>query len=205
MDLIDFFLGKLAPHICLGCGREDAVLCAVCEEYFPPPLEQLEIKGVETVHAATIYEGIAKDLVWQLKFRGARAAADVMARAMAPLIADKTGAVIIPVPTATRRVRQRGFDQAKLLAKRISKRTGLQYGAYLRRHGQTHQVGASREQRLIQLSGAFSVKRPAALCRRRVILVDDVTTTGATLEAAAAAVSAAGAGRVEAVVFGQVE
>jgi ComF family protein len=202
MHLLDKLTGMLAPHICLGCGWEGALLCQECEGLFPPPLENTVVTGIEAVRAATIYEGIAKDLVWKLKFGGAREAADIMAGVMVPLTPQDPEAIIVPVPTAARRVRQRGFDQAKLLAKLLSRRSGMRYVDCLRRHGQTHQVGASREQRLRQLAEAFSLKKKP---QESIILVDDVLTTGATLETAGAVVRAGGATHVEAAVFGQVE
>jgi ComF family protein len=154
------------------------------------------------VAAATPYETIAKDLVWQLKFQGAQAAASVMAELMAGLLrpADSQQ-FIVPVPTATRRVRQRGYDQAKLLARQLAKRTGLRYMDCLRRQGQAHQVGSSRQQRLQQLQTAFRLKSGYDMRERQVILVDDVLTTSATLEAAAEVLKIAGVRYVDAIVF----
>jgi ComF family protein len=113
----------------------------------------------------------------------------------------QSDAVLVPVPTATSRVRARGYDQSKLLARAVARRQSLPVLNCLARHGQTHQVGATRQQRLSQLSTAFRVIRPARLAGRHVILVDDVTTTGATLELAAQKLLAAGARRVDAVTF----
>lgn len=158
----------------------------------------------------TVYDGVAKDLIWQLKFHGAQAAAEVMARHMAPLLSDIYGsttsrlAVLVPVPTATSRARHRGYDQARLLARELSRQTGLPYADCLRRSGQTHQVGASRVQRLKQLQTAFRVKASRFLpVSDTVILVDDVLTTGATLESAAAVLEQTGRCSIDAVVFAQ--
>ncbi|HVX48436.1 MAG TPA: phosphoribosyltransferase family protein [Candidatus Saccharimonadales bacterium] len=160
---------------------------------------------VNLVRAATIYDSFAKDLVWRLKFQGARAAARVMAKHMVPLIERDASVVIVPIPTATRRARQRGFDQAYLITRHLARTTGLCATACLRRDGQTHQVGASRKQRLSQLESAFALKRKTDLRGRRVILVDDVMTTGATIEAAAAVIRMAKPSSIEAVVFAQAD
>jgi len=97
-------------------------------------------------------------------------------------------------------VRIRGYDQSQLIAKRLAKQLGLPYCRLLRRVGQTRQVGASRQQRKEQIQHAF---QPTGnkLTSQRVIVVDDILTTGATLEAAAAALKQAGASHVTAVVF----
>lgn len=203
--LLDTIIGMLAPHACVGCGQEGALLCSECGYILSDPAAYSVRGSLDTIRTATSYEGFARDLVWQLKFRGARAAADVMTRHMEPLVPADAGAIVIPVPTATRRVRQRGFDQAKLLARQLSRRTGLRYLDCLRRYGQTHQVGASREQRLTQLAGAFRAKKDVDLRNRRVVLVDDVLTTGATLETAAGVLTNLGANQVDAIVFAQAE
>jgi len=156
------------------------------------------------VRVGTIYEDTAKDLIWQLKLAGAQAAARTMAVYLAPLIKQtRTDVILVPVPTATGRIRQRGYDQAKLLARALARQTNLLYGDYLARHGQAHQHATSRQERLTQLARAFRAKRPNLIRDVHIMLVDDVTTTGATLEAAATALRVAGAHCVEAIVFAQ--
>jgi ComF family protein len=108
---------------------------------------------------------------------------------------------IVPVPTATGRVRQRGFGHSELLAKQISYRLKLPYRPLLRRLGQSRQLGATREIRLKQLDGRFAVRSVDSVRNKNVLLVDDVLTTGGTLIAATKALRAAGAGRVDALLF----
>jgi len=108
---------------------------------------------------------------------------------------------LVHIPTATRRVRQRGHDHALLLAHHLSRLAGIESVTHLARTGQAHQVGSSRAERLRQLQNAF---RPAGpLKGKNIILVDDVLTTGATLEAAARELKRAGARTVSALVFAQ--
>lgn len=150
-----------------------------------------------------MYEGVAKSLVWRLKFGSARAASGEMAKMIADKYNLSASTLLVPVPTATSRKRLRGYDQAQLLAREIARIERVPYHNGLRRLGQHKQVGASRRQRLTQLDSAFRVSGKSLLKGAHIVLIDDVVTTGATLEAAAKTLKAAGAKRVEAIVFAQ--
>ncbi|HET8709331.1 MAG TPA: phosphoribosyltransferase family protein [Candidatus Saccharimonadales bacterium] len=153
------------------------------------------------MYVATAYQGVAKDAVWKLKFEGAQAAAHDMATVMAALLPVDAVTLLVPAPTATSHIRRRGYDQARLLARAVAKQTGLPHAPCLVRLGQQRQVGANRQQRFEQLAGAFRLAAGYDVTGKTILLVDDVLTTGATLEAAAAVLKQAGARRVEAVVF----
>ena len=221
MSLLDQLLAILAPHTCVGCGRENTLLCSTCAGQLVLPVDRcyrchkLTVQAdtclacrqhshLRSVQSAYRYQGAAKELVWKLKSAGAQAAAKQMAnqilRHCPPLPA---AAIIVPVPTATSRVRRRGYDQAELLARQLAAATGLRYMSCLVRTGQAEQVGAGREQRLSQLTAAFRAGQLPAIQGQHLILIDDVVTTGATLEAAAKTLQAAGADRVDALVFAQ--
>lgn len=220
MSIIDDILALIAPHECLRCGSEGSLLCGDCDLTLPiVPMRCYRCRKVSewsivckkcrsssrlsSVVVTNVYQGAVKELVWQLKFAGAIAATVPMARRMLPILARFSDAIIVPAPTASRRVRQRGYDQAVLLARRLARRSGMRYENILRRVSQTHQVGSSRSQRLRQQKGAFRVTRSSRISGAHIILIDDVITTGATLEAAAACLRAAGASRVDAIVYAQ--
>src|SRR5690606_4610832 len=101
----------------------------------------------------------------------------------------------------TGHVRMRGFDHARRIASGLSRHTGLRHVPALARLGQHRQVGSRRQERLVSLDGAFRLRHGYLVRDARVLLVDDVLTTGATLEAAARTLKAAGAASVDAAVF----
>lgn len=109
--------------------------------------------------------------------------------------------IIIPVTTATSRIRRRGYDHTKLLARELAHLNHLSYQNHLIRLNQTRQVGSSRQTRQQQLLGAFRVLHPRKIAGKDVLLVDDVLTSGATLEEAARVLKSAGVRHVAAVVF----
>ena len=217
MTFIDTILSKLAPYECLSCGTEGSLACSACLNKFLVDYEEcyrcrrhsagsltctacLGASSIYRAQAATIYESAAKDLVWRLKSSGAQAAAHTMAVQMAPLISPHV-TLIIPAPTASSRVRERGYDQSRLLARQLSKLSGLPWADCLTRTGQAHQVGSDKDHRLQQLQTAFRAKNTALLNDAHVLVVDDVMTTGATIEVTSRVVVNAGARRVEALAF----
>lgn len=109
--------------------------------------------------------------------------------------------LVVPVPTATERVRQRGFDHARLLAKKVAEQLDLELVVPLRRYGQANQVGARRALRLKQQEGVYQITAPEKVAGRNVLIIDDVVTTGATLRAVTKALRRAGAKRVDALIF----
>lgn len=215
MTLPERLVAIIAPHECVGCGCQGRLLCNLCiPDLVRPPSRCYRCRKVTqhyktcpscrstspltAVYPATSYKDQAETLVKQLKFGSARAGADDIARALQVL----DSGVVVPVMTASSRARRRGYDQAVLIARTYAKLAQLPYAPHLVRQGQTQQVGATRDQRRKQLEGAFRVK--GSVVRKRLILIDDVLTTGATLEAAARTLKAAGAKSVIALVFAQV-
>jgi ComF family protein len=220
MSILDRLLALFAPYDCLDCGAEGALLCLNCQQKLSQPLPQCyrcrqlspdwltcadceEQSPLYSVQACTVYQGAAKTLVWQLKSNGAQAAASLMVHLIQSRLSPEAGTLIVPVPTATNRIRRRGYDQAQLLARELSHRTGLPLANFLVRQRHADQIGATRELRRSQQADAFWVRRPDRLQGAHIILVDDVVTTGATLEAAARTLHAAGVTRIEALVFAQ--
>lgn len=218
--MLDLLLSLVAPHLCLGCGTEGELWCDVCKTSAPPAAERCyrchalspggrtcmtcrRASPLYAVLSATRYEGVPKQLIWKLKFERTMAGARPIADLIATRFEFISDVVMVPVPTSTNRVRQRGYDQTVLITKALARHAPLPFTSALIRLGQQQQHTASRQQRLTQLANAFRVVKPEAIQGKRVMLIDDVITTGATLEAAARALKQAGAKRVSALVFAQ--
>lgn len=222
MKLLERTLTIIAPHRCLICGYEGQILCPWCAADACPALPDrcyrchaltMDSKVCSACHrrsplkhvwVRTEYDGVAKKLIHALKFQRATAAALPIAELIAealPFLPSET--IICHVPTATTRYRQRGYDQAQLIARHVARIKNVHYAPLLARHGQTRQVGARREQRLHQLADAFRPRNTHLITGGSIVLVDDIVTTGATLEAAAKVLKIAGAKRISAAVFAQ--
>jgi predicted amidophosphoribosyltransferase len=213
-------LAIVAPPACVACreplGRADELLCAACLRALPwlrgwrcPScgLPRHRRGGCPAARAAfarswapMAYEGPARALVQALKFRAALPAAGVMAAQLAATLPDELrGGVVVPVPPQRRRRRARGFDPAGALAGGLAARLRLPLRAALVRHDHTgRQTRVGRAAR--RAEGRIDVAAVAPV-GERVLLVDDVHTTGATLDACARALVASGACSVVAVTY----
>ena len=145
------------------------------------------------------YEGPLRQMIHLLKYEGMRPLARPLGSRLFGLL-QQAGLVdlIVPVPLDRSRLRDRGFNQSELLAKELSRASGIAMdAALLRRSRRTEtQTGLSHAQRRQNVQGAFVLRRPQSLSGKRVALVDDVITTGATASACAAVLKRAGAERV---------
>lgn len=152
------------------------------------------------VWSAFPYDGPARELVRELKFRGRVSLAGVMAAQIAALAPpDCLRGVVVPVPLHPAHLRTRGFNHARELALALAERASLPLSDCLRRSGDpAAQVGRGRSARMRAVAGTVTAAGPVPA---RALLVDDVVTTGATLGACAAALGAAGCHDVAALTY----
>lgn len=184
---------ELPPGSCPLCAEPppeatvgDGERCSICRSR-PPTYER--------AFAPYLFGAALADAIHRFKYEDRPHYARPLAVLLAPAVADEVAwaDVIAPVPLHPRRLRQRRYDQAWLLAKEVAAAHGRRAGArLLRRSRYTEaQVGRDRAARRANVDGAFEAS--AEVAGKRVLLVDDVITTGSTLEAAAAAARARGA------------
>ncbi|HFD40131.1 MAG TPA: ComF family protein [Anaerolineae bacterium] len=223
---LDKALDLLFPPRCVACGRLGEWLCADCQrtiEIIPPPVCrfcalplpapgssnsdacprcQTRKQVLDGLVAYAFHNGPLRRAVHELKYSGLRSLARPLGRLMAerwPQLrpADQPFDVIVPVPLHRRRERERGYNQAALLARELGRRLQLPVVEHVltRRRATSRQTDLDAAQRRANVQGAFSC-RSDDLSRQAILLIDDVCTTGSTLEAAGSALKAAGAAAV---------
>ncbi len=202
-------MGPIAGQVCAICGERllgpfavstdpGEPRCGLCRRVEPPFARAV---------AYGSYEGGLRTLIHLLKYEQVRPAANVLGRMLATAIADLkpgfgSGAIVVlPVPLHPVKARQRGFNQAELIARAALKvaeegRLILRTGVLVRLRPTESQIGLTRHQRRENLRGAFGVVKPEEIAGRQVLLVDDVFTTGTTVSECARILRRGGAAKV---------
>lgn len=201
--LLTWISDLLWPRRCVRCGAAGADLCAGCRGSLTRSPAVRSVGGLTVISAATMDDEALSRIIWNCKYRNL----PHLAEPLAAWLADSVGtlpelrrhirrdSLLVPVPLHRYRLAERGYNQAELLAAALSRIMAMPTdpGAMERVHNTASQVQrATRSERLANMRGAFAA-RPGAVAGRDTIVVDDVSTTGATLTACAAALRAAGA------------
>ncbi len=194
--LLDAFVDLLAPLHCPGCDlprpRREHPFCDGCAPLLERP--DGEERPPSSAAAAYLYAGPLADALCRFKYGGRTDFARPLAALLAAAALPYAGKIdrVMPLPLHPARLRERGFNQSALLARPVAQALGVTLDtASLRRVRPTRdQAGLPREGRAENVRGAFVAKRP--IVAARILLIDDVRTTGATLAAGAAALLDAG-------------
>jgi ComF family protein len=213
-------LDLVYPPRCVLCDRLGAFLCDICLSMLPRaegvrcetcwlPLRDggqcwscLERPpALASLRSVFRYEGPTRQLVRAFKFEGVSSLAPLLAHELAECYRAHglTADFVVPVPLSGHRKRERGYNQAELLARETARMLGLPLSLALRRrrHSEAQARSPNAVQRHQNVAGAFEVTRSAGGVRgQRVLLIDDVATTGATLNACAAELLSSGAASV---------
>ena len=209
-------LNLLFPRYCVGCGKEGDFLCYACRQALPRILSPLcprcgrpqpggmlcpncvnwsaEIDGIRSPFQ---FDGVMRQAIHQLKYRNLRALAVPLARLLNDYLITNPvpGEVLVPVPLHHRRLRERGYNQSKLLAQELGKLTNLPVVDVClsrMRHTSPQARTSTVDERRSNVAAAFTC-RDFTLKDKQVLLIDDVSTSGATLDACAGVLKAAGA------------
>ena len=186
---------RLLPWAAVACARcgSDTVLGCVCDR-MPDELQLMT--------AAFPLDGWARSAVHRFKYSGEFARSQHLASFVTPLVESCGGVdLLVPVPLHRDRKRTRGYNQALLLARDIARSTGIPVADVVRRRShRRHQVGQGREERWNGSLDAFACE-DHLVRGKRIVLIDDVITTGATMAGCAGALADAGAASIVAVAF----
>jgi len=173
-----FVSAALAEHLCGGCMKSE--------------------RSFSIARSAGLYEGTLLEAIHLLKYRGRTPLARPLASILAVTVDCAGYDIITPVPLHRKRLQERGFNQSLLLARYLAKvaRLSLDYVNLRRIRATAPQTGLQGRERRGNVKGAFSVKNSAPFTGKRVLLVDDVYTTGATVTECSGVLKAAGAREV---------
>ncbi|MBN2610530.1 MAG: ComF family protein [Bacteroidales bacterium] len=201
------FIGLIFPQLCPSCGKNlflhEKVICSEClyhlprlkiDDYTDNPVARLFWGRVEIMYSTAMFYYIKgskyQNIIHNLKYQGQQHIGTGMGRmfghelAATPLQAVD---IVVPVPLHPRKLRKRGFNQSELIARGIAEGMGKNTGTgILERVTDTDsQTRRSRYQRWENVESIFKVKKPAPIANKHVLLIDDVVTTGSTLESCA--------------------
>ncbi|MEA1929883.1 MAG: phosphoribosyltransferase family protein [Patescibacteria group bacterium] len=213
-SFIHKIIGLVFPEYCLGCGKHGTYLCPPCLGR----LNQAEpIGNLNALACFDYHDGCVKKAIWRLKYKGVTSLAPLLAQLiydkLIDELADETAIspglgedwLVIPIPLSNKRRQARGYNQSALIAKHLIKLAPKHLrpanNILIKIKDTPAQVSiANRRERLTNLKGAFALAKPkhnrpsgSIMRGRRIILVDDVITTGGTMREAMHVLNAAGA------------
>lgn len=209
MKFLNTILDIIFPVYCISCGKNGCILCVKCLGN----CSSAERESEKWIFPLFDYrDPLVKKSIWLLKYKGKKKLGSVFAEVLYGRILEElsdlsimenfSNAILIPIPLAPKRRRERGFNQAELICKKLveldkEKNLKLVKDVLIKPKDTEHQARIEdRTKRLKNIVGSFSVKNPEKIKGRNIILIDDVTTTGATLNEARKILKQAGAKKI---------
>jgi competence protein ComFC len=212
MGFLNTILDIVFPVKCILCGKTGADLCLSCLKD-SPPAERESAKWIFPLY--DYRHPVIKKSLWLLKYKGKKRLVSVFAEILYEKILEELSdlsvmenfhnAILIPIPLSPKRYRERGYNQAELICGELVKINNLCHGVdfelenniLTKSKNTEHQARIKdRRARLKNLSGSFAVKNEGLIKNKNIILIDDITTTGATLAEAKKILKQAGARKV---------
>ena len=199
MKIFKNILAVLFPQKCLGCKKENEILCSDCLLKISRP----DTPYLNGVHIAANYQDLVlKKALWMLKYQGVKHLAKPLAEIVKERIWKKLETenwLVVPVPLSKNKLRHRGYNQAEMIAGELSGdvRADILFKKF---HTKSQVEVKNKEERLANIVGSFEIKNPETIKGKKIILIDDVFTTGATMREAKKVLKEAGAKKVVGVV-----
>lgn len=218
-SIVERGLDLIFPPSCVGCRKAgrwicgrcwegvywlEDMRCGTCDRHWvqnPCPHCRRGSSAIDAVWAAAAFDGAAREAVHALKYEGRHAIGKLLGTLMAGAVPPREITLVVPVPLHRRRRHERGYDQAAILARWVGRSLDLpvETGAVRRTRYTKQQASLKEAQRSQNVAGAFAAEEWVE--GEHVLLIDDVYTTGATLDACASALRSARAASVSGLVF----
>lgn len=209
MGFLSTLLNIVFPLNCLACGKTGVDLCLICLGDSPPA----ERENAEWIFPLYDYRHpLIKKALWLFKYKSKKGLAGIFAEVLHNRILEEVSdlsimenfrhPILVPIPLSKKRYRERGYNQAELICQELIKLDGnvnfkIEKNILIKSKDTKHQAQIeNRGERLKNILGSFAVKNEMLIKKRNIILIDDITTTGATLAEAKRTLRQAGARKI---------
>jgi competence protein ComFC len=199
--MFSFILSLVFPQFCIGCGGFDTLLCENCYEkinFYPLTIKpKIDNLSLEKIIIMAEYEEITKKLIGALKYQGVKDVGDILASIIYLTTNFPQVETITSVPLHQKRHSQRGFNQATEIAQELSRVTKIPFTQLLQRtkYSQPQAKISDKKKRLVHLEDTFVINQKIPNLKS-VLIIDDVTTTGTTLNKCAQVLKQAGVKKI---------
>lgn len=210
-NIKNFFFDLIFPVSCISCGKNSEPLCLKCLNKISPCIDDV---SKQTISLFSYHDPVMRKVLWALKYRNKKILAKPLGRALYDRLLEEleeqktfkgfSEPILIPIPMSKKRLKERGYNQSELLCKELfllGSDTFTLDTDVLHKQKETPRQATikDRKKRLKNLHNSFSVVHSEKIMNKNILLVDDITTTGATLYEAIKVLKKAGAHKVIAI------